>query len=415
MAARKVQGALSLDQLENTGRWLDSNLFKDLGTQISVADAVLCVWALETLGKDVNSIVIKLTDILSSDLNMRLRVMVDLPQSSPESLLQLCRLVTMKNPGLAKEIANSTVEDAKRMQLPSGSIIGNHTSLSLLLVNFAPEDSATKQAVQYTLKQLQEKHLDQLPRIQLSDLYLDSRVLWEAGILPKDASERIVNAILARQASNGSWGKNSETISAVRTLAMLDYYTAASAIQRGAAQLRNSLDRDGSLKDDLKDTALFVVALAEASRQSSKEKEFVVDTGVLRPSAGVTVGQMLSAVLRRAQKSVVAVNFESEALGKVLLSMLKSNPSLAIAFVHSEKGTPQVLRQFPAAGNVRVRHLDYQIPPMLVLDDETVVYGILSDESLGRNGALCAVMRSQKLAKEILDSLGLSAPSASQR
>jgi hypothetical protein len=392
--------------LENSYRWLESELTKKVGSQLALDAALYALQALKLGARNVEGLAPNVLSTLENELNVKLTALVDLPQKDPEAVLYLYRLARDYKPALAREFSKSILDDAKRVQLPDGSILGNHVAMSLLTLEFDKQDPAVQLALNHTVSLFDQKVVQQLDRTPIHEIYLYVKTMFDGGQITAEKADRVTKELVSKQEPDGGWGEAENTIYAVRTLILLDTLTTGDSVQRAMNHLKDRLDKNGTLKQDLRLTSLVLIGWQEVAQAYSKTQDIFDATGVMANASGLSLEKVITAAIKRAQSRIVAVNLESRALAQAIENALKASPSLSVALIHPAQAKLPALESLKQGTNrVVFKPSSTEFPPMLIIDNKLVIYVILKDDVLRSENAFSVNIYNPELAQKIVSRL----------
>jgi len=230
-------------------------------------DALLfALKALRLNGRDKPEMISTLFNTLREDLNFKLKTMIDLPQKDPEAYLTLLELSHEHDIKLESELSNSVLDDAKRLQLPDGAILGNHLAFTYILIHIAPSENVTKLALEYAKKVFEEKVLKTTEKIKPKEVLLYTKILGTIGFLTHERASIMSQTLAKNQKADGSLGDIEDTIYTFRSLAVLDSVGHSENIKRAIEFIKSKLDQKGSIDKDIRLTSLFLIGWSEVSQ-----------------------------------------------------------------------------------------------------------------------------------------------------
>jgi hypothetical protein len=406
LTSQKGPTPTSQHPLENTFKWIESELTKKVGSQLALDAALYALQALKLGARNVVGLAPNVLSTLENELNVKLTALVDLPQKDPEAVLYLYRLAKDYKPDLAREFSKSILDDAKRVQLPDGSILGNHVALSLLTLEFDKQDPAVQLALKHTVNLFDQKVAKQLDRTPIHEIYIYIKTMFDGGQITAEKVDKVTKELLSKQGSDGGWGEAENTIYAVRTLIMLDTLTTGDHVQRAMNHLKDRLDKNGAFKQDLKLTSLFAISWQEVAQAYTKTQDIFDATDVMSNTSGLSLEKVITAAIKRAQNRIIAVNLESKSLAQAIENALRTTPSLSVTLVHPSQSKSPALDTFKQGANrVVFKPSSTEFPPMLIIDNKLVIYVTLRDDVLRSENAFSVNIFNPELAQKIVSKL----------
>jgi hypothetical protein len=406
LTSQKGPTPTSQHPLENTFKWIESELTKKVGSQLALDAALYALQALKLGARNVVGLAPNVLSTLENELNVKLTALVDLPQKDPEAVLYLYRLAKDYKPDLAREFSKSILDDAKRVQLPDGSILGNHVALSLLTLEFDKQDPAVQLALKHTVNLFDQKVAKQLDRTPIHEIYIYIKTMFDGGQITAEKVDKVTKELLSKQGSDGGWGEAENTIYAVRTLIMLDTLTTGDHVQRAMNHLKDRLDKNGAFKQDLKLTSLFAISWQEVAQAYTKTQDIFDATDVMSNTSGLSLEKVITAAIKRAQNRIIAVNLESKSLAQAIENALRTTPSLSVTLVHPNQSKSPALDTFKQGANrVVFKPSSTEFPPMLIIDNKLVIYVTLRDDVLRSENAFSVNIFNPELAQKIVSKL----------
>jgi rRNA maturation protein Rpf1 len=382
---------------ENSLRWLEEQI-NQKGVQKTNLDSLLyALKALRLNGRDNPEVVSALFSALKEDLNFKLKVMIDLPQADPEAYLNLIEFSHEYDTKLESELSNSVLDDAKRLQLPDGAILGNHLAFTYLLIHVAPNENTTKLALEYTKKAFEEKVLPDSAKIKPKDMLLYTKILFAKGLLTPEHASTMSFALSKNQKEDGSVGTVEDTIYTFRTLAVLDSVGYSDNIKRAIEFIKTKIDQKGSIDKDLRLTSLFLLGWAEVSQTLSRLNQLLESTEVITSKAAFSVKGIIEATLKKAQTQILMINVTSKNLLEIVLAQLTSKNALSLIYVHSKTLKPELIQN----ERIKMKQIDMQVAPIILIDKKTLLILPQDQESVFSENCVVLLINDQELARKL--------------
>jgi|GEM_PF-918795 hypothetical protein len=384
--------------------WLKNEINKYLGQDVDVnrvGDVLAGLKALKVNQAELSEESGKLAHLLNQSINLDLGIKVELPKTDPEGYVTLLELLEKFDTNKLREFTSSVLDDATRLQLPDGSILGNHLAFTYILFHIDLRNSVTQAAITHVKKVLMDKLIKKPDTISATDLFLLVHILDQSKQIPKEAVPELCFSIVSRQKKDGSWGDLEETIYLLRTLIVLDNLSFSDSIAKGLNFLKTKVDQHGSLAKSLRLTSLFLILWYEYSSRLIQFDELLNSTGILTNELNYDLQTVLSAAVRRAQTKVVAVNMQQEFLVNAVVQTASIRPEMQVTFLLT-KGTPlpdHLLTKLKERASIKMSAA--KLSPMLVVDSTVfIIPAILED--VNAVGSFVIVVSQKELVESLL-------------
>lgn len=388
--------------------WLKNEIRKYLEQDVDVnkVQAVLAgLKALKVNQAELSEELSKLAQLLNQSINLDLGIKVDLPKRDPEGYVTLLELLEKLDPEKLRDFTTSVLDDATRLQLPDGSILGNHLAFTYILYHIDPRNSVTQLAVAYARNVLFDRLIRKPSSLSTADLFLLVHILDQAKQIPKEAVPEICFSVISRQKKDGGWGDLEETMYLLRILIVLDNLSFSDSIGKGLNFVKTKIDQQGSLTKNLRLTSLFLILWHEYSSRLIQFEEILNSTGVLTDELNYDLQTVLSAAVRRAQTKIVVVNMMQEFLVNAVVQTASIRPDVTVIFLLSKGISFPDQLSARLKDRVSIKTSSTELSPMLVVDGTVFIMPSAQGEA-NAVGRFVIVINQKELAESLLKVLG---------
>ncbi|PSN84541.1 hypothetical protein B9P99_01220 [Candidatus Marsarchaeota G1 archaeon OSP_B] len=383
---------------ESSLRWLEEQISQKNIQKINMDALLFALKALRLNGRDKPEMISTLFNTLREDLNFKLKTMIDLPQKDPEAYLTLLELSHEHDIKLESELSNSVLDDAKRLQLPDGAILGNHLAFTYILIHIAPSENVTKLALEYAKKVFEEKVLKTTEKIKPKEVLLYTKILGTIGFLTHERASIMSQTLAKNQKADGSLGDIEDTIYTFRSLAVLDSVGHSENIKRAIEFIKSKLDQKGSIDKDIRLTSLFLIGWSEVSQVLSHLNQLLESTEVITSKAKLPVKGIIEASLRKAQNQIIMINVTSKRFLETVLEQLSLKNTLSLVLVYSSKtAKPEV----PQNERIKIKQIDAQVIPLVLIDKRTLLILPQDQDSVFSEKCVILLINNQELGKKL--------------